>query len=113
MLLCQAKNSPHPFKVVSFPISKLWLPRPCVFCKGGCDAANTMTFPLMRSFLIGALSEMDEKAFADYVDKKAEINVERQIAFEEYGQRKNQPVISSLVRLSREIGKIVSRFADM
>lgn len=36
------KTSPHPFKVVFFPISKLWVPRPCVFCKGGCDAANTI-----------------------------------------------------------------------
>src|SRR5579864_509309 len=35
------KTSP-PFKVVFLPVSKLWVPRPCVFCKGGCDAANTM-----------------------------------------------------------------------
>jgi len=23
-----------------FPLSKLWVPRPCVFCKGGNDAAD-------------------------------------------------------------------------
>jgi putative transposase len=25
-----------------FPVSKLWVPRPCVLCKGGNDAADTM-----------------------------------------------------------------------
>ena len=28
--------------LISFPISELWVPRPCVFCKGGYDAACTM-----------------------------------------------------------------------
>ena len=26
----------------SFPVSRLWVPRPCVFCKGGQDAAASM-----------------------------------------------------------------------
>ena len=29
-----------------FPTSKLWVPRPCVFCKGGYDAADTMGFAM-------------------------------------------------------------------
>jgi hypothetical protein len=27
-----------------FPVPKLWVPRSCVFCKGGCDAVETMGF---------------------------------------------------------------------
>lgn len=27
-----------------FPIPKLWVPRSCAFCRGGYDAAGTMTF---------------------------------------------------------------------
>jgi hypothetical protein len=28
--------------VVFFPVPELWVPRPCAFCKGGYDAADTM-----------------------------------------------------------------------
>ena len=28
----------------SLSVTKLWVPRPCVFCKGGYDAVDTMGF---------------------------------------------------------------------
>ena len=32
----------------SFPVTKLWVPRPRVFCEGGYDAAYTMGFVVRR-----------------------------------------------------------------
>jgi hypothetical protein len=29
-------------------VSKLWVPRPCVLCKGGYDAADTMGFAMQK-----------------------------------------------------------------
>jgi len=34
------------FWFVFFPVSKLWVARSCVFCKGGIDAAGTMGFAM-------------------------------------------------------------------
>src|SRR5277367_2644683 len=34
----------HPLGRFSFPIPELWVPRPCVVCKGGYDAACTIWF---------------------------------------------------------------------
>jgi len=30
------------FSTLFFPVLKLWMPRPCVLCKGGYDAAGTI-----------------------------------------------------------------------
>ena len=40
---------PHPWRVArpsvsSLPVPEQWGARPCVFCKGGCDAADIMCF---------------------------------------------------------------------
>jgi len=42
--------------LLSLPVLKVWVPRPCAFCKGGRDAADTMdlqrtdgTFPLFKT----------------------------------------------------------------
>jgi len=38
----------QPFNLFFLPVPELWVPRPCAFCKGGHDAADTMGFHAQR-----------------------------------------------------------------
>ncbi len=40
--------------VFSLPVPELWVPRPCVLCKGGYDAAGTMGFVMADEITVSA-----------------------------------------------------------
>jgi hypothetical protein len=64
------------------------------------------------STIFGAY-QMDEKAFAEYFAQKVEVKVSGCIAFAEFGQRKNQPIIPSLQHLAGAVKAVVGQFSHL
>jgi hypothetical protein len=60
--------------------------------------------------MIGGGLETDKEALAESV-RKANFQMSRQVAFAQFGERKNQPVIPSLTELTNAIRNVVKIFA--
>jgi hypothetical protein len=69
-----------------------------------------------KTFLVSraiSVFELDGDAFPADPAQKADFKVSRQVAFAEFGQRKNQAVVPSLTQLSHEVRNIVRKFSEL
>jgi Ni,Fe-hydrogenase I large subunit len=74
------------------------------------DAKIDIPKHLLTTRMIGGGLETDKEALAESV-RKANFQMSRQVAFAQFGERKNQPVIPSLTELTNAIRNVVKIFA--
>jgi hypothetical protein len=67
---------------------------------------------ILTTFILGA-SHMDEEAFANHFASKIEVKLSGCIAFAEFGERKNQPIIPALKTLSDAVRDLVGQFSQL
>jgi hypothetical protein len=75
------------------------------------DAQIQIPEHLLTTRMIGGGLKMDRDETARELTQKANFKMSRQVAFAEFGGRKNQPVIPSLTELTNAIRNVVKVFA--
>jgi hypothetical protein len=76
------------------------------------DAQIEIPKVLFTTRMIGGGLEMDKNALAESV-RKANFKMSRQVAFAQFGERKNQPVIPSLTELTNAIRNVIKVFGAL